>query len=99
MQRVNMVTFISPTSTDIATLEGGDLMPTRSKGLMKSVSHPRVWDANRHIESLELPSFLNVSLSCGHDSSPVPSITSMEQFSPLERVMVACCGTIQHVMR
>ncbi len=70
------------------------------KGLTMLVDKAQLWDANKRLEPFELPSSMGPSFSHDSDGSLVPSLTSqMAQFSPMERVLLSCRGTVQHVLR
>ncbi len=67
----------------------------REKRLRMKSHSLLTWDANSFVSSPE-SSHLDVLLY-GNSSVVVP--LSMEQFSPLERVMLTACGSVQHIIR
>ncbi len=64
---------------------------------LRMKSHPLLtWDANSFVSSPELSHLDNLLFEDDH-SVLVP--IGMEQFSPLERVTLTACGTVQHIIR
>ncbi len=62
--------------------------------------HPRIWDINSFVERNGSSNYLDSGL--GYDNSngnSTRALVSMDQFSPLERMILTACGTVQHIIR